>query len=325
MLTLKVVPRTSAVVPGAVDAKIIGIHADHRDMVRFASKQDASYKTVSGHLRIMTGNACEVVRLRWDTETRINEGKQVPTKIYVSSISINNVLSIARTHHPEESFSASFSLSEVAEVEHFVAREKELAEIRRYLRHNGCRRTVVLHGLGGMGKTQLAIAYAKRYRNDYSAIIWLNSKDEASLKQSFMKAAKCISSEHPSSSHLAIPSESENVDSSVGAIKRWLNDPKNNAWLLIHDDYDNPNFGDTTDPRVFDIRRFLPETHHGAVIITTRSSKVRLGDLLHLRKLQDTEDSLEILTRTSRRHGLADGLLCLFPLVLSATNKYYRS
>ena len=54
------------------------------------------------------------------------------------------------------------------------------------------RQAVTLHGLGGIGKTQLAIAYTKAHRDDYSAIFWLNIKDEVSVKQSYSRLAKRI-------------------------------------------------------------------------------------------------------------------------------------
>jgi hypothetical protein len=43
-----------------------------------------------------------------------------------------------------EDFSVAFSLCDVPEIEQFVAREEELAEIHRMLRGDGSRRTVVL-------------------------------------------------------------------------------------------------------------------------------------------------------------------------------------
>jgi hypothetical protein len=49
LLTTQVVPRASAVVPGAADAEPIVIHADHINMVKFTSKEDNGYRTVSGH------------------------------------------------------------------------------------------------------------------------------------------------------------------------------------------------------------------------------------------------------------------------------------
>ncbi|CAH0055794.1 unnamed protein product [Clonostachys solani] len=42
----QVVPRASAVVPGQADAESILIHADHKNMVKFLSKQDVGYTTV---------------------------------------------------------------------------------------------------------------------------------------------------------------------------------------------------------------------------------------------------------------------------------------
>jgi AAA+ ATPase superfamily predicted ATPase len=69
-----------------------------------------------------------------------------------------------------ESFSIPFSLSGVFEIEHFVAREDELRKVQRALSSDSSRCTVVLYGLGGIGKTQLAVTYAKRYKDNYSAI-----------------------------------------------------------------------------------------------------------------------------------------------------------
>jgi hypothetical protein len=63
------------VVPGMADAEPIVIHADHINMVKFASKQDSGYQTVSGQLQIMARNACDVITACWDTERRINEGR----------------------------------------------------------------------------------------------------------------------------------------------------------------------------------------------------------------------------------------------------------
>jgi len=45
---------------------------------------------------------------------------------------------------------------------------------------DGSRRIVVLYGLGGIGKIQFTVAYAKRHKDNYSAVFWLNIKDEDS-------------------------------------------------------------------------------------------------------------------------------------------------
>jgi hypothetical protein len=207
-----------------------------------------------------------------------------------------------------EDFSVAFSLSNISDIEHFVAREEELAEMHTKLSGSGSRRTVILHGLGGIGKTQLSVAFAKRHKDNYSAIFWLNIKDENSLKQSFTKIAKQILREHPSASWLSNIDTNENSDDVVDAIKAWLSLPNNTRWLMIYDNYDNPKLPGNADPTAVDIRKFLPESYQGSILITTRSSQVTFGHLIQIRKLMDMRDSLQILSNASRREGLRDGI-----------------
>ncbi|KAG4429439.1 hypothetical protein IFR05_015080 [Cadophora sp. M221] len=204
-----------------------------------------------------------------------------------------------------EDFSVSFSLSNISGIEQLVAREEELTEIHTKLSGNGSRRTVVLYGLGGMGKTQLAVAYAKRHKDDYSAIFWLNIKDEDSLKQSFARVARQILREHPSARWLSNV-DMKNLDEVIDAVKEWQGLPYNTRWLMIYDNYDNPRLVSNKDPAAVDITKFLPQVYQGSVLITTRSSEVEIGRLIQVTKLRDVRDSLQILSNTSRREGILD-------------------
>jgi tetratricopeptide (TPR) repeat protein len=187
-----------------------------------------------------------------------------------------------------------------------VARETELVEMHRALSGDGSRQTVVLHGLGGIGKTQLSIAYAKRHKDSYSAIFWINIKDKDSLKQSFAKIAREILREHPSASRLSKVDANKNLDEVVDAVKAWLSLVDNTRWMMIYDNYDNPKLPRNTDPTAVDIQKFLPESYQGSIIIITRSSEVRIGHLIQIRKLADVRDSLKILSNASRREGLSN-------------------
>ena len=69
------VPKASAVVPDVADAEPIVIHADHRDMAKFTSKEDNDYVSVSGHLQIMAGSAGDVIASRWGEEQRALKGR----------------------------------------------------------------------------------------------------------------------------------------------------------------------------------------------------------------------------------------------------------
>ncbi len=214
---------------------------------------------------------------------------------------------LTRIGHKRADFSVTFSLSDVSDVEHFVAREDELSKIHKTLIGDGSRRAVVLHGLGGIGKTQLSIAYAKRHKDNYSAIFWLNIKDEDSLKQSFAKLAKQISREHPSAIPISNLDTNQNLDEVVESVKAWLSLPNNTRWLIIYDNYNTPKLSSGTDPMAVDIRKYIPESYQGSIIITTRLSEVRIGQSIQIRKLSDVRDSLEILSTVSRREGLVLG------------------
>lgn len=171
------------------------------------------------------------------------------------------------------------------------------------------RRAVTLHGLGGIGKTQLAIAYIMAHRDDYSAIFWLNIKDEVSVKQSYLRLAKRILQDCPSASQLGVFTDDKRQDDVVAAVKRWLEHAKNSRWLAVFDNYDNPKVPGNADPGAVDIRQFLPEAHHGSVIVTTRSPKVSMGRRVKVGKLEDVRDSLQILSDASHREGAMDGEL----------------
>jgi len=104
----------------------------------------------------------------------------------------------------------------------FVARENELAEMRRSLHGHKSRSAVVLHGLGGIGKTQLAIEFTTRHKEKYTAIFWLNANDEDSLKLSFRNIAQCVledQKDRPSTSTLASVDLDENLNQVVTAVK----------------------------------------------------------------------------------------------------------
>lgn len=210
----------------------------------------------------------------------------------------------------------------------FVAREDKLKKMQETFNATAERRISVVHGLGGIGKTQLAIAYIKRHRFDYSAAIWLNARDETALKQSFARAAEWILRHHPAVTYIAGALESRDLDETMKAVKRWLDEPMNDRWLVVYDNYDNPLLGnqkgksrndvscieadahsddDGDLARAFDLREFLPDTDHGAIVVTTRSSMVKLGQTVHLRKLDDINDSLEVLASVSGREDLKQG------------------
>ena len=187
----------------------------------------------------------------------------------------------------------NLSLSEMPRSHKLVARQNELSSIHQALTPRTSRQIVILHGMGGIGKTQLMAAYPLQHKADYTAIFWLNSKDEDSLKNSFRRVANQIRKEHSSATGLAEIKEDSDLDKVVNAVQRWLAQPNNTKWLLLYDNYD--------DPTAFDIKSYLPESDHGSILITTRSSQVKIGQQIKIEKLKNVSDGLLILSHTSLR------------------------
>lgn len=61
----QLVPRTSAVVPGMVNAEAIGLDKDHVDMCKFSSWDDGDFNIIYGHLQQMIKKApAEIAKKR---------------------------------------------------------------------------------------------------------------------------------------------------------------------------------------------------------------------------------------------------------------------
>ena len=202
----------------------------------------------------------------------------------------------------KEDFSVPFNLFGIPAIENFVGRKKDLIRVREAFHGGKSRRKIVLlHGLGGIGKTQLAVAFVKKYRNAFSAVFWLNGKSEDTLKQSFASMAERLYEEHPSSALLRMAAEEKDVNQVFKSIKKWLSIRGNTRWIMVFDNVDNPKFPDINDPQAYNIQVYLPEVDQGSILITTRSSRLKIGEVISVRKLLDTQENTTILASTSGR------------------------
>jgi len=53
-------------------------------------------------------------------------------------------------------------------------------------------RTLALYGMGGVGKTQIALQYANRYRESYNTILWVTADNVINMGQSLREIAKLL-------------------------------------------------------------------------------------------------------------------------------------
>jgi hypothetical protein len=176
----------------------------------------------------------------------------------------------------------------------FIGREAELKQMEAILlpdSHSLTRKVLILGGMGGIGKTQLAIAYAKQHHTSYSSIFWLNATSESALRTSLRRLAPQI-----------LPGETVgqlDEDQLCAQISLWLSKLENSRWLLIFDNYDDPN--------QYQIEQYYPFVVHGSIIITTRKLDCVNGHQIKVQPMINDEDSLNILATRSGRPDVSLG------------------
>lgn len=121
------------------------------------------------------------------------------------------------------------------------------------------------------------------------------------LKQSFMDMAKRLYHHYPSSTPLRTAAQSKDLDEIVETMKRWLSAKGNKQWMLVFDNVDNPKLSGIKDSQAYDVKSYFPEAHQGSILITSRSSQLKIGKVLRVKKLQKLEESIAILAHMSER------------------------
>lgn len=139
-----------------------------------------------------------------------------------------------------------------------------------------------LHGLGGVGKTQIALEYAYRSALDYRAIFWIGAETEEQIVSSFSRVATA----------LGLPEREEKEQQRVvAAVQRWL--ISHEQWLLIWDNVEDFNL----------LQRFLPATRSGAILLTTRRQALgTLAQGLDLTPMEQ-EEGMAFLLRRAKVFG----------------------
>jgi hypothetical protein len=170
-----------------------------------------------------------------------------------------------------------FSLKGVPVIDHFVQRASDMQRLEEYFfpqpTHDTRRKMFVVHGLGGMGKTQLCIEFVRRYQEKLTAVFWLDRSSEDALQRSFVDVvARLPASEVPLALIQAGEEASPDQNTIVRGVLDWLSLPSNRNWLLVIDNADRDHTAGVKDPLAYDPKRYLPAADHGNVLVTSRLS-----------------------------------------------------
>jgi tetratricopeptide (TPR) repeat protein len=157
----------------------------------------------------------------------------------------------------------------------FTGREEVLN--RLYKNFNSSERTQALNGLGGIGKTQTAVEYAYRHRQDYEVVLWAGANTRETLVADYAAIAGLLD----------LPEKNaQDRGEAVAAALRWLEN--NSNWLLILDNADEIGIVD----------EFIPSCEAGHVLLTTRAHAMgAVGGSNELEKMTPKEGALFLLRR----------------------------
>jgi tetratricopeptide (TPR) repeat protein len=151
---------------------------------------------------------------------------------------------------------------------YFVGRTDELDILKQRLMVNQDCQKISIVGLGGTGKTQVALQFAytvKETWRDYS-VFWLPALSLESFEQACADIAKA----------LHIPKTAGDEENTKEQVREWLSAGRAGKWLLVIDNADDPDivFGTRGVKGIID---YLPESEEGVTVYTTRSQEMAVS------------------------------------------------
>ncbi|OCL03965.1 hypothetical protein AOQ84DRAFT_226702 [Glonium stellatum] len=168
---------------------------------------------------------------------------------------------------------------------------------------------ITLTELGGVGKSQLAIefSYRIRERSPLTWVFWVHGSNAARFEEGYRAIADAVK----------LPGRDKPQADILQLVYTWLCSARSGKWVIVLDDADissvffNPHAGgvdmreDTPSSKVQSLSAFLPQTHNGAFLITTRDTVTafrftgRAQDIIKIEPM-DHDDALALLDKKLR-------------------------
>ncbi|KAI0880981.1 uncharacterized protein GGS22DRAFT_173908 [Annulohypoxylon maeteangense] len=260
--------------------KVDIIHASHRNMCKFSSRDNPDYKKVSHELMRQCHESRKRSQDNWEKHKR-NRREEVSVD-YIERVHGAEAEEQMSTIAGPDNFRVHDSFLPPRN-KRFVGRVKDLDFLRKILleeysppQRNTCA-TVNLFGSVGIGKTEIAQEFAHLYRDHFTSVFWIPATSQQSIERGLVNIATILRQQiHGPSSTTAFriladslagaEFDGNQLDQTIKAVMEWFQSTENSRWLVIVDGLEHADD--------HDIMKFIPRTtcSHGHCIITSREA-----------------------------------------------------
>jgi hypothetical protein len=174
----------------------------------------------------------------------------------------------------------------------FIGRSEDLKQIHSKIspnavRESGEQQSIVLHGLAGMGKTQVALQYAHLYKDEHDACFWITCENRVKISKDIAEMARM----------LGLGDQGRENNSAV--VKEWMSNTGkfyipntkgrqpsdettlDQSWLLVLDNVESSN----------DVQEIWPSCNRGSILVTTQDSGWSLReDIKHSIRIKSMQE-----------------------------------
>ncbi|KAK7210889.1 hypothetical protein V2G26_018067 [Clonostachys chloroleuca] len=240
------------------------VDADHRQIAKCSNKEDPRYRAILGVLKKFASEEIDCLNGEGASYIELNNSTASGKHFTDYTDSNVNVQPMVLETGPKPTLNSIYYLPFTANRK-FTGRESVLQAIQGKLFFEPPCQRIALDGLGGVGKTQVALQFAhwmKVNQPKYS-VFWIPVLSEASFEQAYMEIGKLLS----------VPRESDEDYKKI--VQRYLSSETAGKWLLIIDNADDKAmiFGALEKPGLIN---FLPQSDHGLFLLTSRVREIAI-------------------------------------------------
>ena len=278
------VVNSDSAVPKVDNTETAGISAKHAEMVRFGSRSSTDYRTVLAALDIYCEKAPQIILHRWRQADAALKQMRAGEVWELGGLGFD--VHLEEPYQPkleQKAPAQNHFYPPRATTTCFVGREDKLDVISEAFfpvelsDKRPARKSFVVFGIGGSGKTELCSKYAEDFTNRYHAVFTIRAGSKEMITNSFGRIGEIAGLE---------PTE---------AAGRHFLSQLHEPWLLIIDNADDP---------LLDLQDLVPQGTAAHTLITTRCPDFRKMGTLGFMELQglNEEEALRLLLTSADIH-----------------------